>query len=212
MDQLSERIAGRTNTIAREFDRLVGLLTTYGYVEDTEQTPGVTASGQTLRRIYGERDLLTSLLLEDGLARELDPEELAGFAALLVYQAKGEETVGIPQMPTARLQEVLDRTGEHWYELQLAERSARLEPTPEPDAGLVWPIHRWARGRNLREALKGTDLAAGDFVRWARQVIDLLDQISKVPGHPGLPRQCQRAVDLVRRGVVAYSSVDTLDE
>ena len=114
-------------------------------------------------------------------------------------------------MPTARLQEVLDRTGEHWYELQLAERGAQLEPTPEPDAGLVWPIHRWARGRNLRDALKGTDLAAGDFVRWARQVIDLLDQLSKVPGHPGLPRQCQRAVDLVRRGVVAYSSVDTLD-
>jgi ATP-dependent RNA helicase HelY len=222
VDQLSARIAGRTNTIAREFDRLVGLLTTYGYVDaeaavagavaGTREAPGVTASGQTLRRIYGERDLLTSLLLEDGLARELDPEELAGFAALLVYQAKGDGTVGIPQMPTARLQEVLDRTGEHWYELQLAERGAQLEPTPEPDAGLVWPIHRWARGRDLRDALKGTDLAAGDFVRWARQVIDLLDQLSKVPGHPGLPRQCQRAVDLVRRGVVAYSSVDTLDE
>ncbi|QCU78055.1 DEAD/DEAH box helicase [Citricoccus sp. SGAir0253] len=221
VDQLSARIAGRTNTIARAFDRLVGLLATYGYVDaaaaeagavsGTDAAPGVTPAGQTLRRIYGERDLLTSLLLEDGLARDLDPEELAGLAALLVYQAKGDESVGVPQMPSARLQHVLEQAAGHWYELQLAERAAQLEPTPEPDPGLVWPIHRWARGRNLRDALKGTDLAPGDFVRWARQVIDLLDQLSKVPGHPGLPRQCQRAVDLVRRGVVAYSSVDTLD-
>jgi ATP-dependent RNA helicase HelY len=225
VDQLTARIDGRTNTIAKAFDRLVGLLTDYGYVASgdgtttepgavagTEDAPGVTAAGQTLRRIYGERDLLTSLVLEDGLAADLDPEELAGLAALLVYQAKGEDTAGVPQMPTQRLQNVLDRTAEHWYELQLAERGARLEPTPEPDPRLVWPIHKWARGRNLRDALKGTEMAAGDFVRWARQVVDLLDQLSKVPGHPGLPGTCRRAVDLVRRGVVAYSSVDTLEE
>ncbi|MFC7402336.1 DEAD/DEAH box helicase [Citricoccus sp. GCM10030269] len=221
VDKLTSRIEGRTNTIAKAFDRLVGLLSTYGYVDTeaavagavagTEDAPGVTASGQTLRRIYGERDLLTSLLLEDGLADDLNPEELAGLAALLVYQAKGAENVGIPQMPTPKLQNVLDRTAEHWYELQLAERSARLEPTPEPDPGLVWPIHRWARGRNLRDALKGTELAAGDFVRWARQVIDLLDQLAKVPGHQGLSGQCRRAADLIRRGVVAYSGVDTLE-
>ncbi|MEV4901406.1 DEAD/DEAH box helicase [Citricoccus sp. NPDC055426] len=223
VDHLSGRIEGRTNTIAKAFDRLVGLLTAYGYVTATgtadvtahapgDSSAGVTDAGQTLRRIYGERDLLTSLVLEDGLADALDPEELAGLAALLVFQSKGAtENVGIPQMPTSQLQEVLDRTAEHWYELQQAERGARLEPTPEPDPGLVWPIHRWARGRNLKDTLKGTELAAGDFVRWARQVIDLLDQLSKVPGHPGLHRQCRRAADLVRRGVVAYSSVDTLD-
>ncbi|MEO9246134.1 DEAD/DEAH box helicase [Citricoccus nitrophenolicus] len=219
IDQLSGRIAGRTNTIAKAFDRLVGLLTTYGYVtaaasggSTAEASPGVTDAGQTLRRIYGERDLLTSLVLEDGIADDLDPEELASLAALLVFQSKGgAESVGIPQMPTTRIQRALDRTAEHWYELQQAERGARLEPTPEPDPGLVWPIHRWARGRTLRDTLKGTELAAGDFVRWARQVIDLLDQLSKVPGHPGLNAQCRRAADLVRRGVVAYSSVDTLD-
>ncbi|MGM7667332.1 DEAD/DEAH box helicase [Microbacterium sp. A93] len=223
IDQLSGRIEGRTNTIAKAFDRLVGLLRTYGYVtaaapggtsadSTADSTPGVTDAGQTLRRIYGERDLLTSLVLEDGIADPLDPEELAGLAALLVFQSKrATENVGVPQMPTSRLQEVLDRTAEHWYELQQAEHDARLDPTPEPDPGLVWPIHRWARGRNLKDTLKGTELAAGDFVRWARQVIDLLDQLSKVPGHPGLHRQCRRAADLVRRGVVAYSSVDTLE-
>ena len=223
VDQLNSRIAGRTNTIARTFDRLVQLLTSYGYVDPEvgdagplEGAPaghqGVTARGQTLRRIYGERDLLTSLLLEDGVADAMNPEELAGLAALLVFDAKGEESAGVPQLPTPRLQDALDSAGEIWHELQLAERGAQLEPTPEPDPGLVWPIHRWARGRSLAEALKGSDLAAGDFVRWARQVVDVLDQMANVPGHPGLPRQCRRAADLVRRGVVSFSSVDSLGE
>ena len=53
-----------------------------------------------------------------------------------------------------------------------------------------------------------TDLAAGDFVRWAKQVIDSLDQLAKIPDLPRpLARRCHEAVDAVRRGVVAYSSV-----
>jgi len=35
---------------------------------------------------------------------------------------------------------------------------------------------------HLAKALEDTDLAAGDFVRWAKQVIDALDQISKYTG------------------------------
>ena len=54
----------------------------------------------------------------------------------------------------------------------------------------------------------GTDLAAGDFVRWVKQVIDLLDQLAKIPGlEPRLARLCSEAIKIVRRGVVAYSTV-----
>ncbi|HCG15719.1 MAG TPA: hypothetical protein DEU94_06360, partial [Micrococcus luteus] len=49
------------------------------------------------------------------------------------------------------------------------------------------------------------DLAAGDFVRWARQVIDVLDQLANVPGDAGRSRACRQAADLVSRGVVATS-------
>ena len=31
----------------------------------------------------------------------------------------------------------------------------------------------------------GTELSGGDFVRWARQLIDLLDQLAKVAEEPG---------------------------
>ena len=63
-------------------------------------------------------------------------------------------------------------------------------------------------------------MAAGDFIRWARQVMDLLDQLASLDDtHPDLARRCRRAKDLVNRGIVAYSSAiripdatDTVDE
>jgi ATP-dependent RNA helicase HelY len=52
----------------------------------------------------------------------------------------------------------------------------------------------------------GTELSAGDFVRWCRQVIDLLDQVGGVAqGAVGL--SARSAVGALRRGVVAMGSV-----
>ena len=92
--------------------------------------------------------------------------------------------------------------------LQDAEESHKLPLTSEPELGLVWPMYKWAKGRSLQDSLHGTDLAAGDFVRWTKQVIDLLGQLSQVPSLPGdFARVCRSAVDLLRRGVVAYTVV-----
>ena len=55
--------------------------------------------------------------------------------------------------------------------------------------------------------LRGGELAAGDFVRWCKQVIDVLDQIAQAAPQPALRRTASAAVKAVRRGVVAYSSV-----
>jgi ATP-dependent RNA helicase HelY len=54
----------------------------------------------------------------------------------------------------------------------------------------------------LREA----DLQAGDFVRWTKQVIDLLDQVSQVADGQ-VARTARQALEAIRRGIVAYSSV-----
>ena len=54
--------------------------------------------------------------------------------------------------------------------------------------------------------LDQAELAAGDFVRWCKQTIDLLDQLSVVADGE-LGRTARQALDAVRRGIVAYSSV-----
>src|SRR5699024_3067735 len=186
-DKNIAKIQGRTNTIARTFDRIINLLTDFGYVEHDQ----VSEPGQSLRRIYGDRDLLVSLLLQSELMDDMSPEDLAGLAALLVFETSAEDQVFQPAMPTELLQGALDVVDEHWYDLQQAERQADLTVTPQPHPGLVWPIVRWVRGHELLASLTGADMAAGDFIRWARQVMDLLEQLAKLDDlHPDLARRC----------------------
>ena len=68
-------------------------------------------------------------------------------------------------------------------------------------------MHRWARGGSLETVLQGSELAAGDFVRWAKQVLDLLDQLAKAAPQAHVRHRAHEAIGRVRRGVVAHSAV-----
>ena len=59
------------------------------------------------------------------------------------------------------------------------------------------------------DGVAGGELTAGDFVRWCKQLVDLLGQVADVAGEerPALRKTCRQAVEAVRRGVVAYSSL-----
>ncbi|WP_045731380.1 DEAD/DEAH box helicase [Pseudarthrobacter chlorophenolicus] len=208
-DNLVRQIQGRTNTIAKTFDRVCDVLSAYGYLDaSTDGRLTISPDGQRLRRIYGEKDLLISQSLRLGAFGDLDAVEVAALASVLVYQAKREDRGLRPRMPSVSLETSVDIVVREWSALEDIEEANKLPLTGEPELGLVWPIYKWARGRHLQDVLSGTDLAAGDFVRWVKQVVDLLDQIAKIPGlEPRLARLCGEAINLIRRGVVAYSSV-----
>ena len=55
--------------------------------------------------------------------------------------------------------------------------------------------------------LSEAEMPAGDFVRWCKQVIDVLGQIAAAApqGSSGV-KNARKAVDRLLRGVVAYSS------
>jgi ATP-dependent RNA helicase HelY len=78
----------------------------------------------------------------------------------------------------------------------------------EPDLGFAWAAYMWASGKGLDEVLREADMPAGDFVRWCKQVIDVLGQISAAaPSGSTVGKSARKAVDELLRGVVAYSSV-----
>ncbi|MGY3379798.1 ATP-dependent RNA helicase HelY [Arthrobacter sp. TE12231] len=208
-DGLIRQIQGRTNTIAKTFDRVCGVLTSYGYLETSDTgVLSISPDGQRLRRIYGEKDLLISQSLRMGAFNDLDAAEIAALASVLVYQAKREDRGLRPKMPSISLESAVDTVVREWSALEDVEEANKLPLTGEPELGLVWPIFKWAKGRHLQDVLSGTDLAAGDFVRWVKQVIDLLDQLADIPNlDPRIARLCAEAIKLIKRGVVAYSSV-----
>jgi len=203
-------IRGRTNTIATEFDKVCKVLEQFEYLTPDEDDEGftLTDSGRRLRRIYGDRDLLTSQILETGKLTKLNSDELCAVVASLVYQARRDGDRADPKMPTDKIADIWNSTIKIWGELSDAEEALSLDPTAPPESGLIWPMYKWARGASLNSALRGTDMAPGDFVRWAKQVIDTLDQFAKNPELPPmLVRNAYKAVDQVKRGVVAYSNV-----
>lgn len=226
-DALVRRIDGRTSSIARVFDRICDVLTERGYLElvegedrtDAEAAAGpvhgpartrVTAAGQFLRRLYAESDLLVAECLRTGIWDGLDGPALAAAVSAVVFEARREEREAAPPLPggpQGRLARALDETQRAWSRLEDLELAHGLSATRPLDLGLVEPVHRWASGRGLASVLQGTDLAAGDFVRWCKQVVDLLDQVAQVAPHPQTRAAARRGVDQVRRGVVAYSSV-----
>ena len=209
-DRLRRQISGRTNTIAKQFDKVFAVLEHFGYLSQdvADGDLVITDSGRRLRRIYGERDLLTSRVLEAGALERLNAEELCAVVAALVYQGRRDVDRPDPRMPTERVTEVWDQLVRAWAELSDVEELKGIEPTAPPESGLIWPMYKWSRGSSLNSCLRGADLAPGDFVRWAKQVIDTLDQLAKNPELPArLSKNARKAVDLVERGVVAYSNV-----
>jgi ATP-dependent RNA helicase HelY len=74
-------------------------------------------------------------------------------------------------------------------------------------------MYRWAPGESLTAVLdsaQGLDghMPAEDFVRRARQVVDLLGQLAEAGGAPsGIRKTARQAVVAVNRGVLAYNSL-----
>jgi ATP-dependent RNA helicase HelY len=207
--QLERRIEGRTNTIARTFDRVYALLSDLGYLHGDE----VTEEGRRLARLYGELDLLASECLREGVWDVLKPAELAACASALVYEARSADDSLPPKLPTGNAKQALGEMVRIWGRLDAKEEEHRISEMEgvgqrEPDLGFAWAAYRWASGHSLDAVLRETDMPAGDFVRWSKQVIDVLGQIAEaaLEGSP-VRRNARRAVDAMLRGVVAYSSV-----
>ncbi|MFI5945367.1 DEAD/DEAH box helicase [Streptomyces uncialis] len=212
--QLERKIEGRTNTIARTFDRIVKLLTELDYLRGDE----VTENGKRLARLYGELDLLASECLRAGVWEGLSPAELAACASALVYESRSGDDALAPKVPSGKAKEALGEMVRIWGRLDALEEDFKINQTEgvgqrEPDLGFAWAAYMWASDKGLDEVLREADMPAGDFVRWCKQVIDVLGQISAaapVSGTEGsttVARNARKAVDGLLRGVVAYSSV-----
>jgi ATP-dependent RNA helicase HelY len=213
--ELEQKIAAATNSLARTFDRIVKLLMGRGFIEDVGGQPKVTEHGTLLARIYSESDLLVAECLRDGAWADLDPAGLAAVVSSVVFESRGD-TPGAPaglEVATQPVRRALVRTRRLWTDIQADEQRHRVSASREPDAGFVAAIHSWVTIGDLSAALAASDtagsgspLSAGDFVRWCRQVLDLLDQVRIAAPTPESRATAKRAIAAIRRGVVAVDA------
>ncbi|MEO5533535.1 MAG: DEAD/DEAH box helicase [Pseudolysinimonas sp.] len=206
-DAMRSQISGRTGAVAVVFDRVTEVLTELGYLTGEGDALEVTAPGRALMRIYGDRDLLVSECLRRGIWDELDAPGLAALAVSLVYEPRRETGDANERgWPRGAFRAAFEATTAVWEDLSALEAEHRLPEGSAPSAGLALATQKWAQGAALDAVLKDAELAAGDFVRWMKQAVDLLDQLSIVADGP-LGRKARTAIDSIRRGIVAYSGV-----
>jgi len=201
-DALEKRVQGKTSSVARTFDRVCAVLERLDYLDGER----VTDAGRQLARVYSESDLLVAECLRAGLWNGLGPAELAAVVAALVYESRRpDEPVG--HVPSGRVEATLAETERLWGRLASVEQDAHVQFLRSPDRGFSEAAYRWVGGARLEEVLDDSELTAGDFVRWCKQLVDLLDQVADVAAasdDPALRSTARTAIAAIRRGVVAY--------
>jgi ATP-dependent RNA helicase HelY len=198
---LDQRVAGKSHVLARTFDRVCAVLEELGYIDGDS----VTTEGRRLGRLYTELDLVAAECLRRGTWAGLPAPELAACVSALTFESRRLDDASPPRLPAGGVREVLTEMIRLWGDLDGVERNHRLSFLREPDLGFAWTAHAWASGTDLKRALG--DRTPGDFVRAVKQLIDLLDQIAVAAGRDPLAATARTAIDALRRGVVAYSSV-----
>jgi ATP-dependent RNA helicase HelY len=201
--ELEGRVAARSHVIARTFQRVCAVLQRLGYLSDGQ----VTADGRRLADLYTELDLLAAECVRRDLWHGLDPAELAACVSVLTFESRQSDEEGPAPLPGGPVPGVVSSMLSVWAELDDLEKDHRLSFLREPQAGFAWAAHAWARGKPLETVLR-TGLTPGDFVRAVKQLMDLLGQIAVAAGSGSeLAATAHAAVDALRHGVVAYSSV-----
>ena len=207
---LRRRIEQRTNTIARRFDRICEVLTELDYLTEGDGTTTVTGKGQRLMRIYAELDLVASEAIEQGLWSELSPSGLAAALSALVYESRRADDAGPPRVPGGAVKQALAETVRLWGDLEELQREHRIEFSREPDLGVRVGGVPLGRGRRPRRGPRrhrtwppatscaGSSSWSTSPARWPTP-----------PAAPCSGSTARETVALLRRGVVAYSSVSS---
>jgi ATP-dependent RNA helicase HelY len=210
--RLAARMDSRSNTIANHFDKICLVLESLGYLTGDGGSQ-VSEPGRMLARIYAELDLVAAECIRAGVFDGLTHPQLAAVLAPLVFETRrADEAHRPPRMPDARSHAAMTQVRRIWHEVSLVERDARLQRGPEPDIGFSESAYGWAAGRTLAEVLEGSDLTAGDFVRWVRQVADFAGQIADAAGPGDIRDTARLLVRSMRRGVVSYAPEMDADE
>lgn len=209
-DSLKSTIENTADTLGKTFDRILNLLAELDYAEFSDGIPVIAFEGERLAEIHNESDLLVAQCLRRGIWEELDPAELAGVVSMCTFENR-RETKGQPNGATDRMIDAMENTDRLWAELASDERRHRLPVTKIPDPAFALAIHQWAAGAPLGYCLAaaadcGAELTPGDFVRQARQVVDLLEQVRGTGYSDEIRHNARKAVEAIRRGVVAIGS------
>ena len=202
VEEIRSRVKGRSQSIARDFDRVLGILTSWGYVDGWK----LTEAGEMLARTFHESDLLVVESLRQGLLDDLDPATMAGLVSVFVYEHRSPDSPPLPWFPNNAVKKRWIQIASLSAELQEIEQEDALVVHRGPDPTFLAIAFAWAAGEGFAEVVEEEELTGGDFVRTVKQLIDLLRQLAIIAPVAQTRRCAEQAAEALFRGVVAASS------
>ena len=206
ISRLKTRIKSSSESLARQFDRVLAILRGRGMLEDWR----LTASGRRLARLYHESDLLVILALEHGIFDGLSVPEFAALLSVFTYESRGPARYA-PEFPDQKTAKLYSKIVQLWGDLVAEEAAMSIPLTRETDPGFMEMAYRWAQGRELAQVMALNVMSAGDFVRNIKQLIDFARQFVALDLDPSIVGVANGVVDATLRGVVLASSVVGID-
>ncbi len=209
LDRARTAAAARADSLGAQFDRVIELLRRRGHLYEWE----LSGSGERLARLYHESDLFLVEVLEDGLFDDLSTSELVALASTFVYEERRSSGPDVePWYPSSELRRRFRHVLARHMDLTRDENDLRLPLTREPHPGFMAVAHGWASGGGLDDVLAEEEFTPGDFVRTAKQLIDLLRQLAKLAPDAKTGSVARAGADAVYRDLVAASSIVETDE
>jgi ATP-dependent RNA helicase HelY len=198
---VERRVRSRTETLARQFDRVLAVLEELGYVRDFQLFP----KGEILARLYGEGDVLVSEAVGEGLLEGLSSPEVASLVSTVVYESR-DRIPRSQELPTSETATRYRRLSSLWNRIRSVEDAHQVELCRELEAGFAQSVFHWAEGKPLEDVLTESQMAPGDFIRNCKLLVDLLRQIEDVAPEPTSSLAAE-AREAVNHGVVAYTGL-----
>src|SRR6185312_3379230 len=133
-DRLRRRVQRRSESLARQFDRVLRVLESWSYVDGWSLTDG----GVLLSRLYSEADLLVAEALRTGVLDDVSPPELAALVSCFTYERRGpdaERSAPPSVWPTSAVAQRARELRRIWKSLRADEDDAGLPETRAPDPG-----------------------------------------------------------------------------
>jgi ATP-dependent RNA helicase HelY len=203
IERLESQGDRRTASLAREFDNVLDILSARGYV-DLENWV-LTAAGNRLSNLFHESDLLVAEVIGAGLLDGLDAPSMAGMVSVFVYEHRSPDDPPRPWFPSADVRSRWAEVEAMSMRLGRDERVRGLAEHRPPDPGFYAVAYAWSAGESFAELVAEEELTGGDFVRTAKQLVDLLGQVAGVTTGD-VSSSARSAAEATRRGVVADAS------
>ena len=205
--RLKERIKLAKGGLARQLDAVNEVLSEFGCTDGWS----LTDTGECLKSVFHESDLLTVLCLREGVLDGMATAPLAGLVSLLTYEHRSSLPPPAPRYPDADCRERAAAIFGLAAQIGRVERRHGVAESRPPDASFFATAHAWASGASYTELTEadlagGTSPAGGDFVRQIRQLIDLTDRISEVAPTARLRTAAGAARRVLDRDVVAAAA------